>query len=424
MGPEQVLRAADRLIFALAIVGASSIASASPHSSRPPLNLQLAEAPAAVAAHDRIVILDLGGPAAARKALAAALAGAGLELAAGDGLDEALAGRTIDRDAGTTARALAAATTAFGALDCAATITAAEQVIAADAARQAAGLPVPELARAYAYELACADRGGEVDAAMRAATMLRALGAEHAAGAAIPPAMWAKYPDLDATSNRATVAVDVAADAPDAVVWIDHAQVGRAPLHALLPDGIHEIAVAAAGSRRGAQQVTVAGKPIAITVTTADQTGPYKSIAEHVKAWREQGHVPVAGEIAALLVDTDAHIAIVRRDDDAIVWTRFARSEPPHLASGDQLMHPSAPGPIVALVQDRVTAFTSHAPDPDAPLLVESPADREGRDGGSHEAPTKWWIYATIGAALVLGTVVIIAHDEASDTQHIDVHYP
>ena len=41
---------------------------------------------------------------------------------------------------------------------------------------QAAGLPVPELPRAWAYVLLCADRDGQLDVALQAANQLRALG--------------------------------------------------------------------------------------------------------------------------------------------------------------------------------------------------------------------------------------------------------
>src|SRR5437764_13028 len=81
--------------------------------------------------------------------------------------------RTIGTTLGTTlgacalvlaAAAAAAAPRAYGALACGDVVPAARQAIGLSAARQAAGRPVSELPRAWAYVLLCADRDGQHDA--------------------------------------------------------------------------------------------------------------------------------------------------------------------------------------------------------------------------------------------------------------------
>ena len=378
--------------------------------------------------HDRVAIVDLGpGGGDVRRKLGAAVTAAGLELVTGDGIDDALGGDDRDADTNGASDALVETQRAFGALDCATATTAAMRAIHVGAARQAAGLPAPELPIAWAYMLLCADRSGEVDAAMHAVAEVRALGAG-SAGALLPAATLARYPEIDATSNREVVDVEVRGDADGAAIWIDHHAVGVAPVHIQLDAGPHEIAAAAPNAgQRGAIEIVVDHKTAAagpITVAMADQHGKFAFIAERIARWRKQAHTPVAGEIAALLVDVGATVAIVRRDDDAVVWTRFARSEPPHLASGDTtMMRASASDAIVALVRDRITKWNDHVPDPDQPLLVET-ADERAVSTGHGEQHTRWWVYATIAGALAVGAIVVYAHDSATDTQHVELHYP
>src|SRR5690606_27336498 len=127
----------------------------------------------------------------------------------------------------------------FGNLDCATTLTASQTAIGIAAARQAAGLPVPELARAWTYVLLCADRTGDPDRAMQAATRLRALGAavgsSVGAAGAVPPDVWARYPEVDAMIDRDMIPVEIRAAVPGAAIWIDFAPAGTSPLRTILP---------------------------------------------------------------------------------------------------------------------------------------------------------------------------------------------
>nr|MBA3818124.1 hypothetical protein [Deltaproteobacteria bacterium] len=88
---------------------------------------------------ERIAVIDLGPDAAGgavRKQLAATVVAAGFDLVIGDGLEDALAGQNIDRDAVELAAAVGEAQRAFGALDCTATIAAATRAAAIGAMRQ------------------------------------------------------------------------------------------------------------------------------------------------------------------------------------------------------------------------------------------------------------------------------------------------
>jgi hypothetical protein len=74
-----------------------------------------------------------------------------------------------------------------------------------------------------------------------------------------------------------------------------------------------------------------------------------------------------------------------------------------------------------------VQTWRDRAPDPDQPLLVETPAERRARGiarKGEREEPTPWWVYATIAGALLGGALVIYAHDTAEDTQRVELKFP
>src|SRR5580692_1913725 len=192
MGAQQVLRAAASVwLIACTIVG---VASAAPTPSPSP-------APTTGRArNERVTIIDLG-PAdngAARHALAGQLTGAGLVPLSDEGLAEALAGVDVGGDAAPLAAAMTEAKRAFGELDCSATLRAAREAVGIAASRQAAGLPAPELPRALAYALLCADRTGDAAAAFTAAAQLRIVGGSPDVSAQL----MAKYPEVDAIADR------------------------------------------------------------------------------------------------------------------------------------------------------------------------------------------------------------------------------
>jgi hypothetical protein len=355
-------------------------------------------------------VIDLGpADTDVRRALAAAVVAAGLEPLSGDGVEDALGGEAVDRDALELAAELELAKDKFGELDCAAASAHALTAIGVCAARQASGLPVPELPRALEYVLACADQSGDTDLAITVATWSRGLGTDSD--------LVRKYPEVDTISNAGALEIDVAPELPSAAIWVDfRPHVGT---HATLAPGLHVIA-AGAGARRG----VVSGRPIAgqntIAIAMPDRGGKWAAVASRVASWR--GKMPLPSELAWVLDRVQARAALVRHGDVVEAWGRAGRSEPPRRLGGDDGLRTLAEADrAAALVADRVQAWSSHAPDPDQPLLVETPRDRATRGG---KEPTQWWVYATIGGALLAGLVVIYAHDRTGDTQRVELHYP
>ncbi len=368
---------------------------------------------------ERVAVIDLG-PAplaeAARAELDAAIVGAGLQPATGDGVDAALAGVDVARDAAQLAAAMATAQRAFGALSCSEVAPAAQQAIGIAAARQAAGLPVPELARAFTYLLLCADREGQIDTAHAAAQQLRTLGAT--GSAQVPAALWTKYPAIDVVANRTLVPLDITTDAAGAAIWIDFRPAGVAPLHVVLPAGAHVIA-AASGSRRGWAAGTAIAKQKSLHVPLADATGPWGELAQRVASWR--GQRPDPDEIAWVLTRVPARLALVRSGDTIEAWARAGAAEAPR-SVGAAAPIDEAPR-VLGRVVAEVRAWTDRAPDPDQPLLVETGETRRARTDEA-ERPTKWWVYAAIAGAAVLAGGALYLHDNATDRQRVELRYP
>jgi hypothetical protein len=318
---------------------------------------------------------------------------------------------------------MATAEHAFGALACGEVVPAARLAIGIAAARQAAGRPVPELARAWAYVLLCADREGQIDAAQAAAGTLRALGGSPA----VPAAVWARYPDVDAIADRELVELDIDADAAGAAIWIDFQPAGASPVHVELPAGDHVIA-AAAGTRRGWAAGTAVSTQKALHVPLAETAGPWADVARRVAGWA--GKLPPPAELAWVLGRVHARIALIRHGDIVEAWGQVGHSEPPHLLGGDDGVAPLGDaGRVLGMVAQRIRAWDDHAPDPDRPLLVEDPAARTGRTGRTGrndepDRPTKWWVYAAIGGALAVAATVLVVHEAAGDHQRVELNYP
>lgn len=403
MGTQRVLQAA----VALAIAAASGAAAAAPR--------------------ERIAVIDLGGPnektgrgsgfADVRHRLQTAIVAAGFLPVTGDGLDDALAGRDTDRDAFPLTAAIADAQRAFGELRCKDVTAPARQAIGLLAARQAAERPVPELARAWSLLLLCADRENQIDAALAAANQLRALGGSPD----VPAAVWAKYPEIDAVTDREFVQIDIDTDVPGAAIWIDFRKAGVSPLRIELPAGEHVLA-ASAGSKRGWAAGTAVASQKSVRVPLSDAAGPWSDVAQHVARWN--GKLPAPPELGWLLARVRARVAIVRHGETIEAWGRAGLAEPPHLLGGDDGTGPiSDIERVLGVVTERVRAWTQHAPDPDRPLLVEERGPRgERKDEGVKQ--TKWWVYAAIAGAAALGVTFIYAHDSASDRQRVELRYP
>jgi PEGA domain-containing protein len=408
MGPQRILQA---VAVVASLAAQPSISAAAPESPRP------------LRAQERIAVIDLSAAPRATadevdRTLVAAVAAAGFDPVTGDGVEDALAGRDVDRDAGQLAAAIATAQRAFGELRCNEVVPATRQAIGIGAARQAAGLPAPELARAWIYVLLCADRENHPDLALTAASRLRVLDGERPAE--VPANVWSKYPAIDAASDVELVELDIDADVAGAAIWIDGARAGASPLHVVVPAGDHVIA-AAAGTRRGWAAGTAVRTQRAVHVPLTEAAGPWSEVAQRVAGWH--GALPAPGELAWVLARVHARIAIVRRGDTVSAWGQIGRSEPPHPIAGDGAAPVADVERVLGQIAGRIRTWSDHAPDPDRPLLVDAPEPLAARkDEG--EKPTKWWVYAAIAGAAAIGGAILFVHDSGSDRQRVELHYP
>ena len=404
MGPQRIFQA-------VAVVASVAISRTATVAAEPRL-------------HERIAVIDLGaGPGAGHgfadvgQALGPAIVAAGLDPVIGDGIEDALAGRDVDRDTVELAAAIAAAQDAFGKLACNDVTAAAQRAIGLAAARQAAGHAAPELGRAWTYVLLCADRENQLDAALTAASRLRALGGSPD----VPASVWAKYPDVDVVANRDLVELDVDTDVPGAAIWIDFQKVGISPVHVTLPAGDHVLA-AAAGTKRGWASGTAVHTQKSVHVPLTEAAGPWSEVAQRVASWN--GKLPAPGELAWVLARVHARVALVRQGGTISAWGQVGRSEAPHPIGGDDGVAPIAEAArVLGLVADRIRTWNDHAPDPDQPLLVDQAEARTARKDEA-DKPTKWWVYAAIVGAVALSATAIYAHDSASDRQRVELHYP
>jgi hypothetical protein len=407
MGPEQVLRAAAAALAAVALGG---VAQAMPTGEPPP--------------RERVAVIDLGpdpADATARTAIAAALRGTDrLEPVADDGVADALAGIAHDTDEAQLADAIARAAKAFGELDCATATKSAADAIGIGAARQAAGYAVPELARAWTYTLLCADRANDVDAATIAAARLRTVGG----GSDVPAAVLAKYATPAAAAASPDVFdVEIRADVDGAAIWIDHARAGVSPLKTPIAVGPHVIAAATADGRRGwAAGTAVRTQPL-IAIVTARHDGPESALARRVAGWH--GERPAPDELAAVMGDVHARLAILRSGDALEAWGRLGPMSPAKVIGGERTLHRLADAPELAKeIVAYIRTWADHAPDPNRPLLVETPEERAARGGGDHDASTKWWVYAAIGGVIGAGVALVAWRANTSNTQDVELHYP
>jgi hypothetical protein len=371
-------------------------------------------APARSSARESIAVIDLGPDpqnASVRQQLGTVLVAAGLTPALGDGLGDALAGIDAPNDQKLLDKALADAQQGFGALDCKAATKASRDALSILAARQAGGIAIPELPKAWAYILLCADRTGDTSAATRAATQLRAAGGSPD----VSPQLLAKYPDIDATLGVDPIALDIDTEVPGAQVFVDFQPAGTAPLHLALAPGDHVIA-AASGTRRGSLVGTPVKAQPKLLVAMPEQAGRWSGVATRIAGWH--GELPSPDEINAVLVETRMRAALVRRGDAIEVWGHAGLGEPVRRLDNTPRTLAQA-ADAARIIADRVASWSDHAPDPDRPLLVE---DRAGDDAKREH--TQWWVYAAVGAAIVAGAIVVGVHHYESDTQTVELHYP
>ena len=467
MGPQQVLRAAA-LVAVTAVSAATVSAQPLPATSEAPAassptststataSATTAARPVPALARAPIVVVDLnlrggaGGSGSGAAALRQELRTAGFSVISSPELDAANAGIDGGKDLGEALAALVLAKASFGALDCPAAQVAAESAIARLAARGAAGIEVATpLTSAWSYLLLCRDRSGDFDGAMRAAAALRtltaqaALAAGAASAAAAPPAtidatVWAKYPEVDATGNHdvAELAISIASDQGtdlDAAIAIDHRPAGTSPVKVFVPVGRHLIA-AARGSRRAALWIDLSTRAASVALRLSEQDAPLSRISERVAGWKTQP--PDGSRVATyfenLLAAAQGQswnpssarsplLVILGVAGDPRRAQLWASDGPGALPEVTELsFDPQAPGALLAAVQRRASIWNEQAAEPD-PLLTgtaDGERQRESKSGGQ-----KWWVYAALAGAVVVGGGVILANELSEDTQRVELRW-
>jgi len=367
--------------------------------------------------------VDVGpGDRAARTARRAKLES---ELEAVQGIEQpsrplraALAGERLVGQVDAGRSRLEAARTAFGKPDCPGAEREAAAALLAFAAAQAAGAEVAaELRQAYVFQLLCADQRGDAASARAAAGALRALGApEPPEGVGEP--VWSRYPAVDVTAGVRHVQLDVTTQPQGAVVWIDHAPAGKAPLSLDVTEGDHLVAAAAPSG--GATAVRAAKGPLALTLEA--RFDPWARVQARVRSWQSRAVKRDGKSLAALLASARLGYAVVI--DERGRFTVWQRRGPVARQIGTA---PDALG-IGALVQAAEQRRTSPGIDPDRPLMRETPEERAEylAQKGKGKGPSKqeWWVYAAIVGAVALGAGVVLANDLADDHQKFEVSFP
>lgn len=450
MGSQQVLRAAA-LVAVTAVSAATyaqpaapasdpTAAAAAPASPAAPNAAAVPAAPAGAGAP--VVVIDLTGEASGERAasLRQELRSAGFAVMSAPDLDAVNAGVDGGKDLGESLASLELARSAFGALDCPGAVQAAETAIATLAARAASGVEVTaQLTTAWSYLLLCRDRSGDFDGAMRAAQALRQLapGAPASAGpgAAIPDAVWSKYPAVDVTANRDIAALTIDAD-PGAVVMIDHRPAGTAPAQVFVPAGRHLVA-AAQGSRRAALWIDVTTARANVALRLFEQDAPLSRLAERVAAWKSQP--PAGSQIATYLENlltaaqgqpwnpssARSPLLIILGPRGTQLWA----SDGPGLEpTATEIAVEAAPAaspaeraaPVILALRARALLWRDRGLEPDQ-LLVES-RDEVARQ--EQPRATQWWVYAAIAGAVVVGGAVIVANELSEDTQRVELRFP
>ena len=373
-------------------------------------------------ADEPVIVIDLrpgdaDGLAASRDELFAELGRiSGITVRRADGLDRALAGEASDTDAAEVRAALDEARAAFGELDCKRAAPAADRAIDLLAGRQAAGLDDGLALRgAWAYVLLCADQAGDRSRAQTAADRLRDLGVTSGDQAGISDATWARFPEIDASTDRGLVSLTITTEPAGAAVWIDHREVGVSPVTVHVAAGPHLVA-AADGFRRGATRVELAGKDATAAIPLVDRTGPYSAVAGVVKGWRDGALTPTAEALGTVMQSLEVRFALLLVGKSTMqVWALGPRDDKPRKIDDVGRADPMA---AVAMITDRVAAWDGNAPDPDLELLVESPEDRRGKG-----TPNRWWVYAAIVGAVAVGTTILYLQDAADDYQRIEIRF-
>jgi hypothetical protein len=330
-----------------------------------------------------------------------------------------LTGEAVERDRAFATASLVAAQEALGQLRCDAAIASADAAVAAAAGMQADGSAPLELLRtSWTCILACADHRGDLGRAMGAAAMLRRLpAASPSSGIEVPPALWARVPEVNAIDSD-LAAVTITVDHPGAIVWVDHRPLpssagGTGAVTVLLPAGNHVIAAAAPGQRRQrvGQFFRTDRKPTAVSLRLVDQRAAFSAISDRVQQW-QAGRLPGAPEISQLLADASAQVAIVVGNQVAEFWG--LRDDAAVRLGVTDLGDEARTAEILAAYREgRGENLDTHMP-----LLVEE------RARAATKRRREFWVYGAILGAAALGTLILVASENADHTQRIEIRGP
>ncbi|MCG8420167.1 MAG: PEGA domain-containing protein [Proteobacteria bacterium] len=389
----------------------------------------------------------VASPAATRRAFVADLSAArGLRIIAEAELSAALAGITPQSAPGheqAARHAVTRARAAFEQSDCSRTVPAADRAIDALAASQAAGADVAgELRQVYGYVLLCAHQRLDVDRAVRVVTRVERVG-----GTGPPPGVseliWTRYPALDATTNAHLVELTIATQPGGATVWLDHQNLGPAPVTVLASEGEHLVAAALSeGTGSTAKRLVVQrgdgydGDRQTVTLAIAISARPdrWADVAATVAAWRsgsnpadseESGHLagkPAGQSIGRLMARIGVRIALLLSGVDQVEIWALGPGEKRARRIGTETMGRARV--IASKIRSRVRRWELTGPDPGVELLRE---DLSGTFRTTNRAATsgpRWWVYAVIIGAAATGVTLIMANYLADDRQRIELDVP
>lgn len=358
----------------------------------------------------------------------------------GSELDQALAGRLqspLAKKRQAALKRLAEVATAFGKLDCTAADVAGEHAVLALssllAARQDVTAP---LQQAHVYQLLCAHNRGDSDRAMWVRTKLEQLGVFQAPFG-VSALVWNLYPPLDATANANIVEATITSAPEGAQVWLNHRSIGPAPIKVHINQGTHIVAVAA-DNRHSARVFDVRkdGQAIQVTLPASEPVSRYLALSERILKWQGQTRPPTGTDIGKVLRSLDVRFGLIlpatpprssantgatapAKAQNVEIWALGPGEPEARLIGVETVLRVKD---VVLSIRERAHRWDRTGPDPNIPLLRESPNVRTGKDTKTKKH--KWWVYATIIGAVALGTTVYLANDLAEDRQRIELTWP
>lgn len=378
----------------------------------------VAAGPTPAAAQGSAVVVDLSRkPDAARrdaawKAIAEAPA---LERAGDSDLADALAGelRPGSEKRGREAAASAATLAAKG--QCKDARAAARAAVLELAAAQALGAEViADVSKARAAQLICALADGDRPEAYSRAMSLRALG-QQAPPDGVSAADWAQFPELDAEANVPLAELVIDSKVPGATVWLDFVEVGPARATVHVARGAHVIA-AADGSAVAASAIELSGWSQAEILAPA-RSGRWAAVDALIDQIRAGERRATAETIYEIMKITGAGYLVLLLDGG--ISESWARSG----TEAQMLGRRRDDGQSVAMASK--AARPARSPDPDRELLRETELERRVREAGQADRQkTKWWVYAAVIGAAVVGAGIIIVGDSGDDRQRFEIALP